>query len=380
MTKLSEHERALEALDRRGRLRHLAPRRGLDFASNDYLGLARSREIATAISDAAARGVPAGSGGSRLLRGNHEEHEALEAEAAAFFGAERALFLGSGYAANLALFGTLPRRGDFVVHDEAIHASVHDGLRLSHARIESARHNDAGHVAELIGTWREHGGRGTTWIAVESLYSMDGDMAPLAELAEVAARFEAMLVVDEAHATGVLGAAGRGLAADLEGRDNVITLYTCGKALGLEGALVCSPRTVTDFLVNRARPFIYSTAPSPLIAAAVRAALALAASADERRAALAARVALVGHELAARLPSIRPSGTHIQPILVGTDRRATALAAALQAEGYDIRAIRPPTVPEGTARLRLPLTLNVTDADTSALIAALADTMREVPE
>jgi 8-amino-7-oxononanoate synthase len=376
MTKLSEHERALAALDRRGRLRQLAPRRGLDFASNDYLGLAQSRELADAIAHAVARGVPAGSGGSRLLRGNHEEHEALEAEAAAFFGAERTLFLGSGYAANLALFGTLPRRDDLVVFDEAIHASVHDGLRLSHARIEPARHNDAGAVAELIAAWRENGGRGTAWIAAESLYSMDGDTAPLADLAEVATRFEAMLVIDEANATGVLGPAGRGLSAHLEGRDNVVTLHTCGKALGLEGALICGPRTVTDYLVNRARPFIYSTAPSPLIAAMVRCALKLAAAADDRRAALAIRVALAGRAV---MPMVFPSGTHIQPIVVGTDRRATAIAALLQAKGYDIRAIRPPTVPEGTARLRLPLTLNVTDADTTALVAALADAMREVP-
>lgn len=357
------HERALEALRRRGRLRSLVPRRGRDFASNDYLGLAASAALADAAAAALARGVPVGAGGSRLLRGNHPEHEALEAEAADFFGAETALFLGGGFQANTAIFSTLPGRGDLVVHDALIHASVIDGVRTGKADRVETPHNDAGAVEDAISAWRRRGGRGTAWIAVESLYSMDGDLAPLADLAAVADRHEAMLVIDEAHATGVLGPEGRGLAAGLEGRARVVTLHTCGKALGAGGALVLSAKGLRDFMVNRSRPFIYATAPSPLLAATVRASLALCRKAAQARADLARRVAAFGGA----------SGTHVAPVVVGTDSRATALASALSARGFDVRPIRPPTVPEGTARLRVAITLNVTVSDVEELAAAIAD-------
>ena len=260
----------LDRLAAAGRHRVLAPRRGRDFASNDYLGLAGSTELRQLVRDALDRGVAIGSGGSRLLRGNAPEHEALEHHAASFFGAEAALFMGSGYAANALLLGTLPQGGDLVVHDALIHAGVHEGMRLGRAARASFAHNDADAVA-AIADWRRAGGRGTPWIAVESLYSMDGDRAPLAALAALADAEGAMLLVDEAHATGVFGPEGRGLAADLDGRSNVVTLRTCGKALGCEGALVLGPATVRDFPVNRGRGFIFSTAPSPLMAAAVRA-------------------------------------------------------------------------------------------------------------
>lgn len=369
--------RALEALDRRGRLRHLSPRAGLDFSSNDYLGLGASAELRQAAADALARGVALGAGGSRLLRGNDPEHEALEAEAAAFFGAESALYMGGGFPANTAIFATLPQRGDLVVHDELIHASVHDGMRAGKAETSAARHNDAQSFADAIGAWRRRGGKGRPWIAVESLYSMDGDRAPLAELAAIARHDDGVLVVDEAHATGVWGAEGRGLAADLEGRPDVVSLHTCGKALGLSGALVLAPRVLRDVLINRARPFIYATAPSPLIAACVRAALRLNVEQPERRRRLQTRVHETSHAFA-RL-GIAPSGSQIQPVVVGRDARASALAQALQAQGFDIRAIRPPTVPEGTARLRIALTLNVSDDETARMLDALAGALERLP-
>jgi len=372
------HERALQALARRGRLRALAPRVGLDFSSNDYLGLANSPKLARAAEDAIARGVPVGAGGSRLLRGNHPEHEALEAEAAAFFGAEAALYFGGGFSANAALFATLPERGDLIVHDALIHASVHDGMRASRAEHVAATHNDAGAFDDAIRAWRAAGATGRAWIAIESLYSMDGDCAPLVDLMTIAGRHDAMLVVDEAHATGALGPGGRGLGADFEGRDNVISLHTCGKALGVMGALVLGPRVYRDFLVNRCRPFIYATAPSPLLAALVRASLALIRSEPRRRVDLAARVALAGRELQAHC-GIAASGTHIQPVIVGADAKAIALAAALQTRGFDVRAVRPPTVPEGTARLRIAHTLNVTDDDLRGMIGALAEELQRVP-
>lgn len=365
------HERALQALARRGRLRSLTPRQGLDFSSNDYLGLGCSPELRAAAAEALARGVALGAGGSRLLRGNDPEHETLEAEAAAFFGAEAALFLGGGFPANTAIFQTLPQRGDLIVYDELIHASVHDGLRGSKATAVAARHNDAHSFDDQIAAWRRSGATGQPWIAVESLYSMDGDRAPLSELAAVAARHDGMLVIDEAHATGVWGPQGRGFGHALEGRDNVISLHTCGKALGLMGGLILAPRLMRDFLVNRARPFIYATAPSPLIAASVRVALRMAAAEDGRRERLLARVAHVGRLLEARC-GVAASGSQIQPVIVGSDTRAVALAKAMQARGFDIRAVRPPTVPEGTSRLRVALTLNVDEAATEAMIEGLS--------
>ena len=365
------HERALEALSRRGRHRALASATGVDFASNDYLGLAASDALRDAARAAIERGVPVGAGGSRLLRGNHREHEALEAEAAAFFGAESALFFGGGFMANVAIFSTLPQRGDLIVHDALIHASVHDGMRASKAEWAEARHNDPQAFEDAISDWRAAGGAGTPWIAVESLYSMDGDRAPLPELIAIADRYDGMLVIDEAHATGVFGPNGRGLGADYEGRANVVTLHTCGKALGVIGALVLSPDTLRDYLVNRCRPFIYATAPSPLDAALVRAALLICRFDAARRERLHALIAAAGRQLETSC-GITASGSQIQPVVVGSDARATQLAGAMQARGFDIRAVRPPTVPEGTARLRLSLTLNVDEAVVGAMIAALS--------
>jgi 8-amino-7-oxononanoate synthase len=217
------------------------------------------------------------------------------------------------------------------------------------------------------------GGKGRVWIAVETLYSMDGDRAPLADLVALAARHDAMLLLDEAHTTGVHGDQGRGLTAEYEGAANIISLHTCGKGLGAAGALVCLPKLYRDFMVNRGRAFIYSTAPSPLMAAVVRAALKISAGAQQERAQLRS---LVRHaEERMRSLGLPTSGSQIQPVILGEDRRAVAVAEALQARGHDVRAIRPPTVPEGTARLRIALTLHVTPQDLDALFADLEAAM-----
>jgi 8-amino-7-oxononanoate synthase len=374
LTRTTSHFRAqsddLERLRAATGLRQLAPRTGRDFSSNDYLGLAASSELVCAVRDALDSSVPVGAGGSRLLRGNHEEHERLEHEAAAFFGRASALYFSSGYGANSALFSTLPQRGDLVIHDALIHASAHEGLRLSRAERASARHNDVGHMEEIAREWRARGGKGRIWIAAESLYSMDGDLAPLTELAALAEWIEAILVIDEAHSTGVYGSAGRGLAHCLDGREYVITLHTCGKALGCEGALVCGPKIVKDFLVNRGRGFIFTTAPSPLMAAAVRASLKIVGAASELRERLHARAALA-RDLAQNL-GFGGSESQIVPIVLGDDERTMAVAGDLQAAGFDVRGIRPPTVPRGTSRLRVSITLNVSDEDIRALFCALA--------
>lgn len=375
---MQRYKQELAALARRDRLRALSPRHGADFSSNDYLALSDDPDMRRALVEALERGVPFGAGGSRLLRGNHAEHERLESEAAAFFGTERALYFGSGYMANFALFSLLPQADDLVVYDELVHASCHEGMRAGRARCVAVAHRDAGAVDDAIRAWRRDGGKGQAWIAVESLYSMDGDIAPLAELVAIAEAHQAMLMVDEAHATGVLGPGGRGLAADYEGRENLISLHTCGKALGAVGALVCAPRLVIDFLINRSRPFIFATAPPPLMAVAVGEALRIVQRQPERRERLQRLVAFANRELAARC-GITGSGSQILPVIVGGEARAMELAARLQAAGYDIRGIRPPTVPQGSSRLRIALTLRVDEATTSAMLDTLAEAMEALP-
>jgi 8-amino-7-oxononanoate synthase len=371
--RFSQQREDLAALAASARLRSLAPRKGVDFASNDYLGLAGSPRLAQAVEEAIARGVPVGSGGSRLLRGNHPEHEALEAEAAEFFGSESALFFANGYGANSALLATLPQAGDLVVHDALIHASAHEGLRLTRAEAAEAAHNDADAFADAIAGWRKRGGKGRAWIVAESLYSMDGDQAPLADLVALADAEDAVLLLDEAHATGVFGQRGRGLADGLDGRENLIVLRTCGKALGCEGALVCAPRVVRDHLVNRGRGFIFSTAPSPLVAAAVREAFRILADEPERCDRLHALVRHAEAELGKA--GIASTGSQIVPVILGDEGRTMAAAEKLQAAGFDVRGIRPPSVPQDTARLRIALTLNATPDDVTALAAQLGEVL-----
>ncbi len=375
-TRLARYEATLAGLDRRERLRTLMARDGADFSSNDYLGFAGSTRLATAITAALQRGVPVGAGGSRLLRGNHPEHEALEEEAAAFFGTERVLYFSTGFAANAALFSTLPQRGDLIVHDALVHASAHEGMQASRAQAVPAAHNDVAAFEEAIVRWRQDGGTGHPWIAVESLYSMDGDRAPLAALAALAERHAGFLVIDEAHATGVFGAGGRGLAAELENRRNVIVLHTCGKALGVSGALLGANAALCDYLVNRARGFIYSTAPSPLMAAAVREALRMLVDEPKRRADFDALRDFANRELTEKL-GMAGSGSQILPVIIGDNGRAVRIAARMRSEGFDIRAIRPPTVPEGTARLRIAITLNVDESVISRMFMRLAAIMAE---
>jgi 8-amino-7-oxononanoate synthase len=374
MQMFEAHTRDLDQLSDQSRLRQLIPRAGRDFSSNDYLGLANSPGLAAAVTAALARGVPLGSGGSRLLRGNHAEHEALETEAAAFFGCESALYFSSGYAANAALLSTLPQRGDLIVHDELIHASAHEGMRLGRAEHRAAPHNDVDGFADIISAWRKSGGTGHVWIAVESLYSMDGDRAPLAELSALAHRHDGYLLIDDAHATGVFGLDGRGLAAPFDGMENIVTLRTCGKALGCEGALLCGPQVMSDFLVNRARAFIFSTAPSPLMAAAVRAALRLLVGEPERRTRLHTLID-VAREALSPFGALA-SGSQIMPVILGDDACTMRAASLIQAAGFDVRGIRPPTVPAGTSRLRISLTLNVNADDITALASALEEALQ----
>jgi 8-amino-7-oxononanoate synthase len=363
---------ALDALKNDDRLRSITPRTGIDFSSNDYLALAGCQRMRKAISAAIEAGTPIGAGGSRLLRGNCVEHESLEAEATRFFGAEAAVFFASGYIANFAVLTTLPQRGDLLVLDQLVHASLHEGARAGRGEFRFSAHNDANSVEEVIRAWRSKGGTGRIWIVAESLYSMDGDFAPLEALSAIANRHDAFLMVDEAHATGVFGPGGRGLTAPYEGHENLIAIHTCGKALGAAGALVTTTKLLRDFIVNRCRPFIFSTAPSPLMAVAVEAALSILRDEPERQQRLAGLIDFAHRKIGAS-EGWRLSGSQIMPFIVGDNARAMRLAAALQARGFDIRGIRPPTVPAGTARLRISLTNNVGESDVRAMLDALVE-------
>ena len=373
---LAVYAEDLGALEKDDRLRSLKPRAGIDFSSNDYLGLASNPRMRKAISAAVEAGTPIGAGGSRLLRGNCDEHESLEADAAEFFGAEAALFFPTGYIANFSMLTTLPQRGDLLVLDQLVHASIHEGARSGRAEFRFSAHNDADAVEDTIRSWRSEGGTGRIWIVAESLYSMDGDFAPLEALIAIADRQDAFLMIDEAHATGVFGPQGRGLTAAYEGRENLIAIHTCGKALGAAGALVTTTNILRDFIVNRCRPFIFSTAPSPLMAVAVREALSILREEPEHQNRLANLIGFARHEIGAR-QGWQFRGSQIVPYIVGDNARAMALAAALQGRGFDIRGIRPPTVPAGTARLRISLTNNVDESDVRVMLQALAEEIGE---
>lgn len=372
---LTPYRGLLDSLAQRGRLRGLRPIAGVDFASNDYLGLAGSdllRDLTRQALD-----TPVGAGAARLLRGNHDAFTALESDAAAHFGAPAALYFGCGFAANMGIFAALPQARDLVLHDALIHASALDGMRLGAAQTRPFAHNDPQAARDALRDWRRAGGAGQVWIAVESLYSMDGDFAPIDDLARLADDEDAFLIVDEAHATGIWGPEGRGLSAPYAMRENVVTLHTCGKALGVQGALVCAAPDLIAVLVNRARSFIYSTAPSPLLAQVLRGVLAHLATDPARRHALLARV--TDMQAGIRALGLPPSGSQIQPIILPGDARCLAAADALAAQGFDIRAIRAPTVPKGTERLRLSLTLNPSANDIFAAFAALSELLQNEP-
>jgi 8-amino-7-oxononanoate synthase len=364
----------LDDLKQRSVYRGLRATAGTDFTSNDYLALADSRRMREVLIDALKRGVPSGSGGSRLLRGNHPEHERLEEEAARFFGTKRALLFGSGYAANTALLSTLPQRGDLVVYDQYVHASSHDGMKLGRASVASFAHNDVDSADDAIRTWRQGGGTGTPWIVIESLYSMEGDRAPLAELKTLAERCGAFLIIDEAHATGVFGPDGRGLAAELEGSDHVLVLHTGGKALGVSGAIVTGPSVLCDFLINRGRPFIFATAPPPLVATALCESLAILREEPERRTRLASLAAHARQAIRKQLGLPTPH-SQILPVIIGESDPAMRIAEMIQTAGFDVRAIRPPTVPAGTSRLRISITLHLDESSIDALMYAMREAM-----
>ncbi len=349
----------LRELDARGLRRHLCRPTGIDFSSNDYLNLSVHPRVKQHFADEALRGG-CGATASRLLRGERQLFADVERRFAAFKETEASLYFSSGYLANLGVLTSLLEAGDVVFSDELNHASLIDGLRLAPARRVIFPHRDVSALRRLM---EQEGGSGQKFVVTESLFSMDGDIAPLAEYAALCRAAGAALIVDEAHAVGVFGGRGTGLieAAGVAG-DVLVSINTAGKALGVAGAFVSGPGWVIEYLVQKARTFIFSTAPPPAVAAALMAAISLVEEEPERRANLLARAASLRRGLIdAGLPV--PSGeSQIIPVVLGENDRAVAVASALQEAGYDVRAIRPPTVPPGTARLRLSINVGLEES------------------
>jgi glycine C-acetyltransferase/8-amino-7-oxononanoate synthase len=320
------------------------------LCSNNYLGLADDPRLRRAAADAALS-LGTSAGASRLISGSMSIHAELESGLAEFKGTEEALLFGSGYLANTGTIAALARRGEVVCSDELNHASIIDGCRLAGADTFVYRHADTEHLAWGL---QQAGGRASL-IVTDGVFSMDGDIAPLPELAELSHRHGCRLLVDEAHATGCVGPGGRGsvAAAGLSGEANLVVVGTLGKALGGYGAYVCGTAELVDFLVNTARPFIFSTAPPPPAVAAAQAALEVLTDEWERVERLRANAA--GLREALRSEGLDPIGseTQIVPLIVGEAGDAMALCERLLDEGVFAQAIRPPTVPPGTCRLRL---------------------------
>ncbi len=342
----------------------------LECCGNDYLGLSRHPTVVAALRDGALRD---GAGGvaSHLVSGHAAAHEALEQALADWLQAPRALLFGSGYLANLAVLQALLGEGDLCVQDRLNHASLIDGARLAGCALKRYPHAEAGGAARQLAAHPQ----GAALLATDGVFSMDGDRAPLCALADVAGAHGACLYVDEAHAVGVVGDAGRGsiAAAGLGTAEAPLRLVTFGKALGSVGAAVVGAATLVEHLAQVARPGIYTTAMPPAQAAATRAAVEIARGpeGDTLRLRLQANIARFRDGARARGLALMPSDTPIQPLRVGADADALAMAAALEARGYWVAAIRPPTVPEGSARLRITLNALHGDADIDGLLVAL---------
>lgn len=345
-------------------------RRLVNFSSNDYLGLAAHPALRAAAAEALEQAGP-GAGASRLVCGNHREHEALDAELARFKRAEAALSFSTGYAAAVGTIPALVGSGDVIILDKLCHASLVDGARLSGATLRVFPHNHLEKLSDHLNWARGKHPAARILVLVESVYSMDGDLSPLAEIVALKERFGAWLMVDEAHGVGVLGPSGRGLAesAGVSGRIEV-QLGTLGKAIGASGAYVCGGERLRDYLINRARSFIFSTAPSPAAAAAARAGLGILSSGEgeARLARLWSNISALARCLDRPVPQ-----SAIVPVVIGDERAALAAAEALKARGYLVPAIRYPTVARGSARLRVALSAS----HRSEMIDGLADGLRD---
>jgi 8-amino-7-oxononanoate synthase len=374
---LQDLEQQISRVKRKNLYRSLVEPSGIDFSSNDYLGLSSSSEFVERItSRMGARPLTAPA--SRLLRGNTCHHQHLEKRLAEFKGAQAALLFTSGYQANLGVLSSIITKHDRVLTDELNHASLIDGVRLTRACKVIYAHADVDAIEQALRTPHQNG---RTFIVTESLFSMDGDTAPLDVYAELSERYGAYLIVDDAHATGVFGRErGSGLVEVFGVSTTAFaTISTFGKALGASGAVVTGSRTLIDFLINRCRPFIFTTAPPPLLLFVVEAALDIL----HARPHLRDRVMVLAGRLRDQLRDhgVQTTDVHgpIVPVLLGNPDRAITIAAAVQERGYDVRAIRPPTVPPGTSRLRVSVHANHTEEEIDGLAEAISHAVGQYP-
>jgi 8-amino-7-oxononanoate synthase len=344
----------------------------LNFSSNDYLGLAGDPRLARAAARA-ARIYGSGAGSSALVSGHLPPLRALERDLAHWERTDAALVFSSGFAANLAVVSTLADKPDAIFSDAWNHASLIDGCRLSRARIHVYPHADVDHLAHLLEC--QGAGARRRLIVTDTVFSMDGDLAPLADLLALARRTDSLLLVDEAHATGVLGARGRGLTESTSlqpgDEDRLIKVGTLSKALGAQGGFVCGTRRLITYLVNHARPYIFSTALAPPVAAAARRAMAVVQEEPERRRHLLDLAAHLRDRLRGQGLEMGDSRCQIVPVILGDPHAALSISTCLEEQGILAPAIRPPSVPEGTARLRISLSAGHTEADVERLADAL---------
>jgi 8-amino-7-oxononanoate synthase len=372
---------ALRDIDDRNLRRRRTPAEDgrVNFCSNDYLGLARDPAVAAAMAEAAQR-HGAGSGASHLVSGHGAEHEMLEQELAEFTGRARALVFSTGYMANLGVLAAFAGRTDLLLADELNHASLIDAARLVRSpRNHWYAHGDAAAARALLdahaasSATADAAAEAGAFIVTDGVFSMDGDLAPLPELAAAAQAHQAWLVVDDAHGLGVVGATGRGCCEHfgLDARAVPVLIGTFGKALGTFGAFVAGDDDVIELLIQRARTYIYTTALPPPVAAATRRALRIVREESWRRAALQDRIAQFRDGAARRGLAVMPSSTPIQPLVLGSETAALTASHRLAEAGYRVTAIRPPTVPAGTARLRITLSAAHTPQQVEGLLAAL---------
>lgn len=348
----------------------------VNFCSNDYLGLSQHLDVVSALQESAAwQGV--GSGASALVSGYQFEHAAFERECAEWMGYERGLYFGSGYLANLAVMQSLLEPGDVCVQDKLNHACLLDGARLAFCELKRYPHLDVEAAMRQLLSERE----GAAMLATDAVFSMDGDLAPLRDLALLARSQDALFYVDDAHGIGVLGPQGRGstAVAGLTAKEVPLLVLPLGKAFGGQGAMLLGSEALIGHIAETARPYLYTTAPAPAMAAAMRASLRLMRNESWRRAKLASLVARFRRgAVRAGLP-VQESYTPIQPLVLGDNERALAASRGMEALGFLVGAIRPPTVPDGQARLRITISAMHSEQDVDALVAALARVCAPAP-
>ena len=339
----------------------------LSFCSNDYLGLANHPLVCEAMI-ASIKKVGVGAGASHLIDGHHREHEQLEQELAAFMGRERALLFSTGYMANLGVIAALMSRHDTIIQDKLNHASLIDGGILSQARSLRYRHNDLEHLEQCLAS-----ATGKKLVVTDGVFSMDGDCAPLTNIAQLCSQYGAWLMVDDAHGLGTLGDNGAGLVSQLglDSKAVPLVIGTLGKAFGTSGAFVAGDATTIEYILQYSRPYTYTTASPPSVAAATRESLKLVINGQDRRAQLNQNIAYFRAKISSLGFELMSSSTAIQPVLVGANERALLLSKQLKEQGILVSAIRPPTVPKGTARLRFTLSADHTQADIDELYDAL---------